>query len=334
MGVLLVGCAMGLPPAAFGATTIGQTAAQPATCDPGPLTMTQKTIGLGFGYWATSAGVITAWSIQANVTSGEMVKLKLLHATGNLDQYKTVAEDTLRPLTPNVLNTFPNASSTAPVRIPAQTNDKIAVSAHSTASPCDSFMNAPGDRYEYVASDPPVGASATYIEGGAGSRVNISARLEPDNDHDGFGDETQDKCATDAGTQGACTSTAVPSPADTRAPKATLSGSSKQNIVKQKAVIVRAQTDESSTLKATGKINVPGASKLLKLVPASASAATNAKVTLKLKISRKTLKAVKRALRKGRKVRATVAVVARDPAGNASAVLRRTVKAKRVRRTT
>jgi len=38
----------------------------------------------------------------------------------------------------------------------------------------------------------------------AANRVEISARLEPDIDHDGFGDETQDKCLGLAGSQNGC----------------------------------------------------------------------------------------------------------------------------------
>ena len=45
-------------------------------------------------------------------------------------------------------------------------------------------------------------------------RVSVSASLEPDLDHDGYGDETQDSCPTDATTHGSCaTAGAAPSPA-------------------------------------------------------------------------------------------------------------------------
>ena len=326
--VLLVGCPMALAPGAFGATTIGQTAAQPATCDAGPLTITQKTIGLGFGYWATSAGVITAWSIQANATSGEMVKLKLLHATGNLDEYKTVAEDTLRPLTPSVLNTFPNASSTTPVRIPAQTGDKIAVSAPSTSSPCDSFMNAPGDRLEYVASDPPVGASATYLESSAGSRVNISARLEPDADGDGFGDETQDACPTNVSTQLACP-VVTPPGKDTQAPLLVLDLSTVQRL-RRSGIKVVAQSDERATASLSGVLSVPRvrASKSYRLKRVTSTLEARTKKTLKLKFSGKAYRSARRALRKRKRVRARLTVKLVDVSGNA-ATEKRTVSLRR-----
>ena len=34
--------------------------------------------------------------------------------------------------------------------------------------------------------------------------MDLSATLEPDADHDDFGDESQDQCPTNASTQGAC----------------------------------------------------------------------------------------------------------------------------------
>ena len=150
----------------------------------------------------------------------------------------------------------------------------------------------------------------------------LSADIEPDADHDGFGDETQDKCPTDATTHDACP--------DKTAPTTTLSGSAKQNFLKQKAVIVTALPSEAGTVDATGTISVPGASKTLKLKTASASAAANTKLTLKLKISKKVLKAVRKALRGGKKVKATVTVVERDAAGNQSAPVQKTLRAKKV----
>jgi hypothetical protein len=40
----------------------------------------------------------------------------------------------------------------------------------------------------------------------------VQATVEPDADHDGFGDETQDQCPTDASTQGPCPTSAPPTP--------------------------------------------------------------------------------------------------------------------------
>jgi hypothetical protein len=41
-------------------------------------------------------------------------------------------------------------------------------------------------------------------------QFDVSAKLEPDADHDGFGDETQDQCPASAATQGACAASPTP----------------------------------------------------------------------------------------------------------------------------
>jgi hypothetical protein len=46
----------------------------------------------------------------------------------------------------------------------------------------------------------------TY-EPGSNHQIDVSAVLEPDADHDGFGDETQDQCPTNGSTHGPCPAT-------------------------------------------------------------------------------------------------------------------------------
>jgi hypothetical protein len=313
---------------ALAATTLGQTAA-PLTCDPGPLTIAQKTIGVGLSYGASTAGVITAWSTQADANSGEMVKLKLLRATGNLNEYKTVAEDMLRPLAPNVLNTFPNASSTTPVRILAQPGDKIALSIPSTVSGCDFGTSSAGDHIEYVASDPAVGTAATYTESGSGNiKANISARLEPDADGDGFGDETQDACPTNASTQLACP-VVTPPAKDTQAPLLALDVSTVQRL-RRSGIKVVAESDERATASLSGVLSVPRvrASKSYRLKRVTSPLEARTKKTLRLRFSSKAYRSARRALRKRKRVRARLTVKVVDVAGNA-ATEKRTVSLRR-----
>jgi hypothetical protein len=51
--------------------------------------------------------------------------------------------------------------------------------------------------------------SATGPTAQASQELLVSADVEPDADHDGVGDETQDQCPSDASTQGACPKTIV-----------------------------------------------------------------------------------------------------------------------------
>ena len=102
-----------------------------------------------------------------------------------------------------------------------------------------------------------------------------------------------------------------------------------QNLLKQKAVLVGVGCGaEACTVSAKGTLSVPGASKVYRLKGAKRSLAAGKRVTLKLKLTKKVLGAVKRALRKKRKVAAKLTVRAVDAAGN-SKQRKLTVTAKR-----
>ena len=51
--------------------------------------------------------------------------------------------------------------------------------------------------------NPPVGTAQETTSSETAKRVNIQATLEPDADGDGYGDETQDLCPSQAATRGA-----------------------------------------------------------------------------------------------------------------------------------
>ena len=110
---------------------------------------------------------------------------------------------------------------------------------------------------------------------------------------------------------------------DKTAAKVSLSGGGAQRIGAQRAVIVNVSADEAATLSASGTLSVPGASKVFKLRKTSATVDAGKSKKLKLTISRKTARAVKRALKKHRAVRANVTVIAVDGAGNKSTVKRK-----------
>jgi hypothetical protein len=117
---------------------------------------------------------------------------------------------------------------------------------------------------------------------------------------------------------------------DTIAPTAILSGKTTQKAGSKVAIEVSCP-DEACLATATGTASVPGAAraaKRFKLKPASARIAKGAKAKLKLKVPRKAQKAIKRALRKGKKVKVAVKVTVRDAAGNSTAK-RRTIRLRR-----
>ena len=110
-----------------------------------------------------------------------------------------------------------------------------------------------------------------------------------------------------------------PVPPDTTAPSAALSGKKTQKAGRSVSVTVGCGA-EACTAKAGGSVNVPAtrAAKRLKLRSATAQIAAGSKATLKLGLSAKTLKAVKKALARRAKVSAKITVRTVDAAGNSS----------------
>jgi hypothetical protein len=148
----------------------------------------------------------------------------------------------------------------------------------------------------------------------------VNADIEPDADHDGYGDETQDLCPTDPTIQVACP--------DRVSPTARISYASVQDIVKQRTVKVRLTSSENGTGFAEGTLKAPSGNRVFKLISTEAPVLTDRPVTLRLRLTKRALKATKQALRMHRKVKATVTAFAKDAAGNVSGVTEVTVRGK------
>lgn len=100
---------------------------------------------------------------------------------------------------------------------------------------------------------------------------------------------------------------------DTLAPLQTLSFSAVQDVDKLR---VTTRATEAGTVTATGTVSVSGASKVYRFKRASRSVAANVKTTLRLKLAKKSLRAVKRALKKHKRLKAKLTLTASDKAGN------------------
>jgi hypothetical protein len=176
-----------------------------------------------------------------------------------------------------------------------------------------------------IGQDHPVDTAASYGTAGCQDEVLISGTVEPDADGDGYGDETQDECPSDAAVQGDCP--VAPQVRDTHAPTATLGGPRTQDVVAKRRVVVYVSSNEAARLSASGAISLPGASRVLKLRSAVKSVAAQTRTRLELKLGRKAVSRIRRALRRGAKLRARVTVTVRDAAGNAASA-RRTIRIK------
>jgi hypothetical protein len=197
-GLLLAG-----PGTASAATTLGETFV-PAD------SFTQPTIGLqaqspGNQYAAPSPGVITSWSFQASFGAvPQGLKLKVGRSAGGAD-FTIVGESAPKNPVSNQLNTYTDLS------IPVQAGDVIGLWPGTAVFEAHFFNTVRIDTgfagVEHVGDLAP--NDTDTFSGPAGEQIDVSAKLEPDADRDGFGDETQDQCPADASTQGAC----APSPA-------------------------------------------------------------------------------------------------------------------------
>ncbi len=94
--------------------------------------------------------------------------------------------------------------STVPVQMQVRAGDFIAVDgAPGAQAP---YRSLAGATAQYFEPSPPDGANASPSFSPNGLEYLFNADVEADADGDGFGDETQDGCTSDPGTQGPCPS--------------------------------------------------------------------------------------------------------------------------------
>ena len=178
---------------ATAAVTIGATFTPDLGC--GSPSATLQAVSPNGQYAAPSTGVLTSWSFQADASPPQL-KFKVGRSAGGSD-FTIVGDSPRQTMTPNMLNSFPT-------RIPVQAGDVIGYY-HEGPAGGDKCVRdaAPTYSTRFVNVDPAPGNTMTYMTVGA-LQIDLSAVLEPDADRDGYGDETQDQCSTNAATQGPC----------------------------------------------------------------------------------------------------------------------------------
>jgi hypothetical protein len=203
------------PSGASAATTIGQTVS-PGNCTAGPTRL--QTTSPGNLYAAPSEGVITSWSFQAG-SAVPSLKFKVGRpAGGNL--YTIIGESALVTPAANILNTFP-------IQISVQAGDLIGFYV-GVAGQCG-ITGIPGFVHSAAAGDvtPPNQATFNPLPDQM-VQLDVSARLEPDCDKDGFGDETQDQnlssCAPGTTPTGPAPTLPSGAPATCKGKRATIVG--------------------------------------------------------------------------------------------------------------
>jgi hypothetical protein len=177
--------ALAAPGAASAATQVGHTLMPGGACSLG-------FTWLQLQYSAPSDGVITGWDFQAGAAPPQL-KFKVGRLVSG-STYSIVGESGIVTPAASTLNHYL-------VRIPVKADDLIGFYTVTTGG-CDQGVMNPSFTELTATGDVAPGAQASFI--GEAFQMDVSASLEPDADHDGFGDETQDQCPTNASTQGPC----------------------------------------------------------------------------------------------------------------------------------
>jgi hypothetical protein len=100
-----------------------------------------------------------------------------------------------------------NRLFTTATRIPVHAGDVIGLTANApsvSGLPCDRSAPNPNSDEAILIGDPAPGSTPTSSSDFSAFELDLSAQLETDADGDGFGDETQDQCPTNASAQGTC----------------------------------------------------------------------------------------------------------------------------------
>ncbi|HVO53256.1 MAG TPA: hypothetical protein VMT37_02480 [Solirubrobacterales bacterium] len=203
----LLGAASASAATEFGDTCIGNGAA------PGNYTLTTESDpSSALPITAPVSGIVT--QLKVNIDSSFSPPpvpswIKVLHPTGTPGSFQVTGEAqmTLRSGTLNTAN----------VRMPIQAGDQLGLYgavvefAPGESGPI-SFLcgsdHAPGAEILAHGGDLLLGETGSFFAA-APEAVPVVARIEPDADGDGYGDETQDKCAQAATLQTACGSVVV-----------------------------------------------------------------------------------------------------------------------------
>ena len=191
-----VSALIALPGAAGAFTfTLGSTPAPTVNCDVDTLAW-QMTTGSTSYVVPEPGGVITHWQTLGGPIAGHARLKTVIQRTTTSGQIS--GESALESVAPGVVNDFQT-------QIPVGGGESLGLftpdglfCAATSADPLDVAIG------KVPIADPAPGTTVTPVGTMASSLLDVAVTVEFDGDGDGFGDETQDACPTDATTQAAC----------------------------------------------------------------------------------------------------------------------------------
>src|SRR3954454_1473948 len=201
IGVLaIVACAIAAAPAQA-SETIGQTQGATDNCGTNQVNV-QASTGGAPSYASSIRGVVVSWSYLAG-NQTPAVRLRVYHETADPTVWLTRSESALKPagsgtgeVQTNHLNTFAESPG-----IPIFAGDVLGLTTSGASNMgCISTTSNNDVIRTKNPPDPPAGQNSpanSFVGQLPQLRLDVSAVVEPDADHDDFGDETQDSCPTD-----------------------------------------------------------------------------------------------------------------------------------------
>jgi hypothetical protein len=244
--------ALSMPLAADAVGGSGERAAGPvvvgstdgALQDCGDIALLMGSTAPGGPSWTSPIdGVITSWKHGAGGDPGSVRLLVVRPSTQTPGGYDVVGKSANQTITTGVFNTFA-------ARVPILAGQQLGldVNPDGATMPCVTVGSVGDAAVIQAAFDSDTATVLVPTTGAAAVRMDLSAVVEPDVDHDGYGDVSQELCPQSASTQAACP-----------APDTTVSKAPRKKSTKRKAAIAFTATTAGSTFTCAvdGKAAVP-----------------------------------------------------------------------------
>jgi hypothetical protein len=145
-------------------------------------------------------GVITRFRHRTGTNSGPL-SFQVYRPTGAAAEFTTIASES-HQVDAGTVESFDT-------QIPVKPGDTLGLSAPGGPGGVqEGYTGSAGDQVGFFPGAPPVGGTNTASPVGA-YFIDVAARIETDADADGYGDDTQDGCPTDASDHTACAADTV-----------------------------------------------------------------------------------------------------------------------------
>jgi hypothetical protein len=256
----------------------------------------------GFSQAAQSDGVVTRWRVAGG--SGPMI-FRVVRPQANGDYLLISSSAVETPANTGVVTFNTRQAIQAGDYVGVELESATATVGVDTGEPPSSTIAA-----SFLGPEPDGSTVTPQVFPGA--RGYLNADVEPDADHDGFGDETQDQCPTNATVQGPCPPPVVVD----KAPPSVKRFGRLARLSHSGSMAFFLLSNEQASGTATATVNVPKSARVVRFTRHVLHLKAGKKTKVTLGLSKHNAALVRRALKKHRKLMAKVTIQLKDSAGN------------------